>query len=418
MSRQIFRQAALDRLSSPEQLDTALPLVNVRGWAGIAVFGFLILCALIWGVLGSLPSNISGKGLLVVREGRVQEAMTLASGVLTEILATQGQVVTKGQVVGRIEQAGSERQLLNSDQEIEEKRGELARRQSLFLEEMRSREAIKSEQEAALRTNLQSSRQHAEWLAKSMPSIEKLQTMGVVSARGLQDQRVSLANAQKQVSDVELALSKLDSDLAEVRLSRETALKELEAAYNDAVRRRALTEARMKQENLITAPVAGRVVAVKQAEGSVVAVGTQIVSIETSGGGGLEALVFLPTADGKKVVKGMKARITPDAVRKEEWGSIRGEVLERSDYPVAANGLEALISNQALVQQLAAGSQPYVARLKLQSDEDGRWVWTSGKSPPIMITSGTTVASEITYERRRPIDLMLPALRKWLSLEP
>ncbi|QRY70615.1 NHLP bacteriocin system secretion protein (plasmid) [Ensifer sp. PDNC004] len=417
MSRQIFRQAALDRLSSPEQLDTALPLVSVRGWAGIAVFGFLILCALLWGVFGSLPSNISGKGILVVREGRVQEAMTLASGVLMEILATQGQVVTKGQVVGRIEQAGSERQLLNLDQEIEEKRGELARRQSLFLDEMRSREAIKSEQEAALRTNLEASRQHAEWLVKSMPGIEKLQIKGVVSARGLQDQRVSLANAQKQVSDVELALSKLDSDLAELRLSRETALKELEAAHNDAVRRRALTEARMQQENLITAPVAGRVVAVKQAAGSVVAAGAQIVSIETNGGG-LEALVFLQTADGKKVVKGMRARITPDAVRKEEWGSIRGEVLERSDYPVAANGLEAWISNQALVQQLAAGSQPYVARLKLQIDEDGRWAWTSGKSPPIVITSGTTVASEITYERRRPIDLVLPALRKWLSLEP
>lgn len=417
MSRQIFRQAALDRLSSPEQLDTALPLVNARGWAGIAVFGFLILCAILWGILGSLPSNISARGLLVVREGRVQEAMTLASGVLSEILAAQGEVVAKGQVVARIEQAGSERQLLNLDQEIEEKRGELARRQALFVEEMRSREAIKGEQEEALRRNLDASRQHAQWLVKSMPGIEKLQTQGVMSARGLQDQRVSLANAQKQVSDIELALSKLDSDLAELRLSRETALKELEAAYNDAVRRRALTEARMQQENLVTAPVAGRVVAVKQAAGSVVAAGAQIVSIETNGRG-LEALVFLPTADGKKVVAGMKARITPDAVRKEDWGSIRGEVLERSEYPVAANGLEAWLSNQALVQQLAAGSQPYVARLNLQVDRDGRLLWTSGKTPPVTITSGTTVASEITYERRRPIDLVLPALRKWLSLEP
>lgn len=416
MSRQIFRQAALDRLSSPEQLDAALPLVNARGWASIGVFSFLVLSAILWGVFGSLPSNIAGKGILVVQGGRVQEAMTLAPGILTELLVTQGDHLAKGQLIGRIAQAGSDRQLLNLDQEIEEKRGELARRQSLFLEEMHSRGAIKADQEKALRENLDAARQHAEWLVKTMPGTEKLQAQGVISARSLQDQRVTLANAQKQVSDVKLALAKLDSDLAELRLSRETALKDIEAAHNDALRRRALTEARMRQENLVTAPVAGRVVAVKQAVGSFVAAGVQIVSIETEGGG-LEALVFLPTADGKKVLAGMKARITPDAVRKEEWGSMRGEVSDRSDYPVAANGLDAWISNPALVQQLASGSQPYVARLRLLTNNAGSWRWTSGKTPPVDITSGTTVAAEITYERRRPVDLVLPALRKWLSVE-
>lgn len=416
MSRQIFRQAALDRLSSPEQLDTALPLVNARGWAAVGLFGFIVLCAMGWGIFGSLPSNIAGKGILVVRDGRVQEAMTLAPGTLTQLLVAQGDKVEKGQIVGRIAQAGSERQLLNLDQEIEEKRIELARRQKLFLEEMHSREAIKADQEKALRANLEAARQHAQWLVNTMPGTEKLQVQGVISARSLQDQRVTLANAQKQASDVELSLAKLDSDLAELRLSREATLKELEAQYNDAMRRRALAEARLQQENLVTAPIAGRVVSVKQAEGSFVPAGAQVLSIETKGAG-LEALVFLPTTDGKKVLNGMKARINPDAVRKEEWGSIRGEVTDRSEYPVAANGIDAWISNAALVQQLAAGSQPYLARLRLLTDPSGGWLWTSGRTPPVGITSGTTISVEITYERRRPIDLVLPALRKWLSIE-
>ena len=54
----IFRKVALDRLSSPEQLDTLMRVITPKAWLALCPLLMLILGGTVWGWFGSLPDKI------------------------------------------------------------------------------------------------------------------------------------------------------------------------------------------------------------------------------------------------------------------------------------------------------------------------------------------------------------------------
>ena len=62
--KRIFRQAALDRLASPEQLDHLVPVADARGWLALAVCALLALAVLVWSVAGSVATTLPARGML------------------------------------------------------------------------------------------------------------------------------------------------------------------------------------------------------------------------------------------------------------------------------------------------------------------------------------------------------------------
>lgn len=69
MASRVFRQTALDRLSSPEQLDQLVRVANPQGWAALGVLTGLLAVALLWGWFGSIPVEVAGDGILQSRNG-------------------------------------------------------------------------------------------------------------------------------------------------------------------------------------------------------------------------------------------------------------------------------------------------------------------------------------------------------------
>ncbi len=55
MQDKLFRQAALEKLSSPEELDQLMQVTTPRGWFALAGLIGLVLVALIVGVVGVIP---------------------------------------------------------------------------------------------------------------------------------------------------------------------------------------------------------------------------------------------------------------------------------------------------------------------------------------------------------------------------
>ncbi len=105
MSRQIYRQEALERLSSPEQLDMLMPVTDSRGWIALSGVGLLLLAALVWGVFGTVDSTVQGSGLLM-RYGGFDWIAAPAAGRVTEILVKEGDQVREGDVVAKLASAG------------------------------------------------------------------------------------------------------------------------------------------------------------------------------------------------------------------------------------------------------------------------------------------------------------------------
>lgn len=63
----LFRQEALERLSSPERLDELMTIVTLKTWLPLGTLGLLLGLGLVWSVVGRLPVTISGRGPLVSR---------------------------------------------------------------------------------------------------------------------------------------------------------------------------------------------------------------------------------------------------------------------------------------------------------------------------------------------------------------
>jgi hypothetical protein len=63
MSKGIFRKEALEKLSSPEQLDRLMKIVGLRGWiALVSLIGILVLVG-VWSVTAQVPILATGKGI-------------------------------------------------------------------------------------------------------------------------------------------------------------------------------------------------------------------------------------------------------------------------------------------------------------------------------------------------------------------
>ena len=101
---ELYRPEALERLSSPEQLDRLVQVTSPMGWLALLTTALLLFAVVIWGFLGRLPLTVKGPGVLL-RQGGLSTVPVMASGQLVEVLVETGDVVSKGQVLARLQPA-------------------------------------------------------------------------------------------------------------------------------------------------------------------------------------------------------------------------------------------------------------------------------------------------------------------------
>ncbi|MEM1275287.1 MAG: hypothetical protein AAGH74_02075, partial [Pseudomonadota bacterium] len=165
MSKKIFRQAALDRLASPEKLDAPTRLVGSSGW--LVLLGFLVSIGFgaYWALVTKAPVHVAAQGILINRGGLV-EIIADRTGQLDDLTLVQGQLIEEGAVVARLSQEDLERELKIAEarltdaedrfkrfetfyyeQEERETRSDAARRQTIeqTLEVLREREKLLTE---------------------------------------------------------------------------------------------------------------------------------------------------------------------------------------------------------------------------------------------------------------------------------
>jgi hypothetical protein len=107
MPRQIFRKAALERLSSPEQIDRLMPLTSPRWWVALAAVGLLLLAVLVWGIFGTIDTTVEGPGVLMRLSG-IYPVHFPCAGVVKQITVRNEQTVEEGQVLALVEPAGKD----------------------------------------------------------------------------------------------------------------------------------------------------------------------------------------------------------------------------------------------------------------------------------------------------------------------
>ena len=104
----IYRRPALDKLQSPEQLDKMIQITSPMFWIAAAGGGLILTAAIIWSVFARLPINVSSEGILI-GTGGVGTVYSDAEGIVDEVLVSEGDTISKGQVVARLTSPAEEK---------------------------------------------------------------------------------------------------------------------------------------------------------------------------------------------------------------------------------------------------------------------------------------------------------------------
>jgi hypothetical protein len=102
MAKQVFRQSALDKLATPEELDSMIQVTRLRGWLALVGLASLVVLALLWGIFGTIPSTMKTSGVLVRQDG-LRDIRVPSAGRLVNLNIRPGDQLKENQVVGSLQ---------------------------------------------------------------------------------------------------------------------------------------------------------------------------------------------------------------------------------------------------------------------------------------------------------------------------
>ncbi len=92
----LFSREALDKMRSPEKLDTLLHITTPVAWIGLSAIVLLLLGVVMWSIMGSFTVKADGYGL-IMDTGGVRKVLAMTSGQVSDVYVSTGAKVQKNQ---------------------------------------------------------------------------------------------------------------------------------------------------------------------------------------------------------------------------------------------------------------------------------------------------------------------------------
>ncbi|WP_422000442.1 NHLP bacteriocin system secretion protein [Reyranella sp.] len=416
----LFREAALERLNSPEQLDQRIRLIP-PAMRLLAIGAALIIgAALVWAVFGSIPTRASGRGVLL-SDGKGSFAVEpVTSGPVTELLVKHGDRVEAGTVIARIRQAALSTQLKGAQTRLAAVEDNLTRLEAANATIIAKSEDIARRQAAAIDQEIAAAKARVERLSSLLSGFEDLNKKGLLTASNLVNVQqeydrtvLAIAHANAQKIEVEAALEQKREALAERQRQAQVGVDIVKAEVE-----RLQTD--LAVGSSVAAPVAGMIDEIRVGVGDVVSPGTVIATIgEVSATPQFQVIALFEDDMAQRVKSGMDVHVHPVTVRRAEHGTMVGRVEEITERSVSEHEVNAILRNSTLTRNLMGNGAPVLARITLVESKEtpSGFAWWIGKGPPYRITRGTLIDVEVIVSRRPPIALVVPAVRRMLGVE-
>ncbi|WP_193199326.1 NHLP bacteriocin system secretion protein [Nostoc sp. MG11] len=471
----LFREEALERASSPEELDQIMQVVSAKKWLPLVAAGSLVAAGLTWSVLGQIPITVTSQGIIVYPSLLVSFQSPIA-GKLRTVNVRVGDFVRRGDVLATLDQGELLKQLQLVRGQLAELQAQDRNSRSVQLQRQDADKQAMQQQRQTLQQSLEAVKkltpilkekgldsikrdrdnqtQRLQALQKLLPTIKKrldnrqqLLQQGAIAGDTLLQAEQDYLNSVTQVNETESQLKQLDVKEAEAQqqyLENLNSIKNLQAQLKELDSKQATLaqqdleaannrkkEIQEVQRNItqlalqlmnstqIKSNFNGRIIEISATPGQIVVQGTPLGSISAQKRSTQPmSVAFFPVGDGKKIQPGMKLQITPSTVQRERFGGIVGLVTDVSAFPVTKEGALNVVGNAEVVQSLMSqGPQIQVtARMQPDTSNFSGYKWSSSQGPQLKVTSGTTTQVQVTVEERAPITFVIPLLRSWSGI--
>ena len=98
----LFSQEALDKMRSPEKLDTVLPITAPVSWMGLIAVAVMMVAVVLWSIFGAFTVKADGLGMIMDPNG-VVNVSSVIGGRLDKIYVHSGDKVEKGDRIAHID---------------------------------------------------------------------------------------------------------------------------------------------------------------------------------------------------------------------------------------------------------------------------------------------------------------------------
>lgn len=412
------REAAVERLSTPEQLDLVIKVIPATSWYALIALGVLVGCLLIGSLVVKVPITVRGEGI-IIGAGGVLDLASETEGRVNRFLVHPGDEVHQGQVIAVIDQPDLEMATTNAKARLVEAKDALAGLEAQQKREKTSKEAQFAERHKLIEQKRQFTADRLAWLSEKEKDDKRLFDRQLIPRQAYIDTEVAINDARQQISVLDTDARQLKFEEDSFTAALDGQLFQSKGRLAEASRDAGTVSERLGRETEVRSPYDGRIVELKINPGDVVTKTMALAGMLPLGsdeGGSLRAVLFSPPSDGKKVRPGMDVQIEPSTVRKEEFGFIIGKVVEVAEIPSTSQGMMRVLKNSRLVDALSGRSAPFQIVVELQRSDKtpSGFQWSSSTGPKILINSGTPCSAEVAVRYQRLISLAIPAMEQLL----
>lgn len=411
----IFRDEAIDRLSSPERLDELLQITSPRSWIGLFSFGMVIITVLLWGVYGTISTKVQGVGIFIDPSG-VHPVVSLGAGRLSSIQVKVGDTVEIGQLVATMTNPEVQKQLDNQKITLSSLEKEYEKEKYLIEKEAESKRRVLSAQRENISSSIKIQENKAKWLEDRLKAYEELFSEGYVLKQNVVQTRLDLDNTKLESEKLKNELGNNHLQRVELEESVQQRIFKQKFDIEQARGKVELLETQLSESTRVFSPIKGRVISLEAMEESIIQAGMTILNVEPFEPS-LTVFMTVSAMKGKRVVEGMTAEITPSTVKREEYGYVLGTVRDISEFPITADSLMRLFNNRSFVEE--AIRQGPLTSINVTPDKDSStrsgFKWSSKKGAKILVTVGTLCTGEIVVKLQSPISLVIPKLKEWIG---
>ncbi|HZP79396.1 MAG TPA: NHLP bacteriocin system secretion protein [Pseudolabrys sp.] len=424
--KQIFREAALERLSTPDRLDQGLTIVGSAEWIGLGALVALILGGAVWGATIDVPITVGGSGILLA-PGGLLEVTSGSRGRVVNFSIAPGDQVKAGQEVARLDQSEIVAQLATAKAELRDLQAE---HDQIVAFQARKRPTLA----AASQQKRQGFEDHVKFLTERLNQLTErdkanrdLLSKGYTSAQKVLDTQLEIGQADEQRQRDVNGLRELDLDETKQRVADEQELMQSELKVSSAQRKVENLEEQLARETSVTSPYAGRVVELKVKLGEIVERGASMFTVipteaadkavAASAGEQLTAVIYVPSGEGKQIKVGMPVALSPSVAPREEYGFLMGKVRWVAEVPSTPEGMTYTLKNKQLVTTLSNNAAPIEVAVDLERDPStpSGYKWSSSRGPDLKLNDGTLARADIQVRELPLLSLVIPPLRQVLT---
>lgn len=419
MENNVFRKVSLDRLSSPEQLDQLMQVTTPKGWLALAAVGALLVVGIVWSLLGDLPEKVHGQGILL-KSGGVFTVVPSTGGRVADLAVGVGEVVSEGQVVARLEQPELAERVKLAQQTLANLKQQYAVREAFGRNDLALQTSSIAQQQRSVQEGIKAAEENVRWLSERIATQQQLVEQGLLTKQTLLTTRQQLNAARESQREGANQLTLLSAKELGIRNQHAEQRQALTVRVQDAETAVGQIGGELRAKSEVVSPYNGRVLELMAEQGNVVGQGEPILTLDLRGRAvkDLEAIVYVPSVEGKKLKPGMVIQLAPSTVRQEEYGFMLGRITYVSDFPATTKGMMRVLKNDQLVASLSRGDAPYEVHADLAIDPASQsgYRWSSSRGPAVKVQSGTICTGDITVTRKHPIAMVIPLARKYTGI--